>query len=138
MGSFSDYLELKLLDHVAGKTSFTMPAVVAVGLCTGDPTDAGIGSDCSEVDKTGYARKSVAATDWKAAATGSIINSAEIIFVECTNTAGWGKVTHFAIFDSAGAKKGNMLAHGALTTSKTIEKGETCKFASGDLKITLT
>lgn len=138
MGSFSDYLELELLDHIAGKGAYTMPAVVAVGLCTSDPTDAGVGSSCSEVAATAYARKSIAAADWKAAATGSILNSEEITFVECTNAAGWGKVTHFAIFDTAAAATGNMLAHGALTTSKTIEKGETCKFASGDLKITLT
>lgn len=138
MGSFSDFLELKLLDHMSGRASYTMPAVVAVGLCTGDPTDAGVGSNCSEVAATAYARKSIAAADWKAAASGSILNSEEITFVECTNTAGWGKVTHFAIFDTAGAGAGNMLAHGALTTSKTIEKGETCKFAAGDLKISLT
>jgi hypothetical protein len=138
MGSFSDYLELKLLDHMAGKTSFTMPAVVAIGLCLADPTDAGTGANSSECTATNYARKSIAAADWNSAATGSITNSEDITFVECTNTAGWGKITHFAIYDTAAAGAGNMLAHGALTTSKTIEKGETCKFAAGDLKITLT
>ena len=136
-GSFSDFLETSLLDHMAGKTSYTMPAVVAIGLCLADPTDAGTGVTSSECEATDYHRRSIAATDWNAAATGSITNVADITFTECTNAAGWGKITHFAIYDTSNTLLGNMLVHGSLTTSKTIEKGETCKFAAGDLKISL-
>ena len=54
MGSFTDYLENKVLDHVVGKTSFTMPAVVAVALFTAAPSDAGGGTEVTNANN--YAR----------------------------------------------------------------------------------
>ena len=37
----SDYLEGKILDHIFGIASFTVPGTVYVGLHKGDPTDTG-------------------------------------------------------------------------------------------------
>ena len=47
-GTFSDYTENELLDHIMGVGSLTMPTVY-VALCTGDPTDAGTGASMNEV-----------------------------------------------------------------------------------------
>lgn len=130
MGSFSDYLENKFLDHLVGKTSFTMPTCY-VGLSTADPLDTGAG--LAEPSVGAYARVATAGADWNAAAGGAIDNANDITFPEAT--ASWGTITHFALFDAATA--GNMLAHGSLTTPKTIESGEIAKFAAGDIDLTL-
>lgn len=130
MGSFSDYAELKILDHIVGKTSFTMPTVY-VALFTVTPSDAAAsGTECSGGS---YARKSTAGSDWSAAASGAISNAAAITFA--TATASWGTVVAFALFDAA--TSGNMLAWGALTASKAIDSGDTAQFNIGELDITL-
>lgn len=131
MGSFSDYLEAKLLDHVVGKTSFTMPSTVYVALYTTAPNDASTaGTPSPGVEVTGgsYARKSTAGADWNAAASGSISNANTITFV--TATGSWGTVLAFALVDSASGA-GNILAWGTLGTSKTIGTGDTASFAGG-------
>jgi len=134
MGSFSNYTELKVLEHVVGKTSYTMPSVWAA-LCTADPGEAGTGASMSEVANAGaYARVSTSAK-WGAAAAGLIENNAEIVFPEAT--ASWGVVTHFTLVDSGTYGAGNMLAYGTLTASKTIDPGDTPKFAVGAIDITL-
>lgn len=127
--SYSDYAELKILDHLSGKTSFTMPTVY-VGLYTATPSDAGGGT---EVSGGSYARKSTAGSDWAAASSGSTSNAAVITFV--TATGSWGTVTHFGLFDAASA--GNLLEWAALTTSKTIGNGDVASFPIGNLVRTL-
>jgi hypothetical protein len=127
--SMSDYAEAKVLDHMSGKTSFTMPTVY-VGLYTAAPSDAGGGT---EVTGGSYARKSTAGSDWAAAASGSTSNAAIITFV--TASGSWGTVTHFGLFDASTA--GNLLEWAALTTSKTISNGDVASFPIGNLVRTL-
>jgi len=127
MAALSDYLENKLLDHIVGKTSYTMPSVW-VGLYTVTPSDAGGGT---EVTGGSYARKSTVGSDWTAASGGALSNAQVITFIPAT--ADWGAVVAFALFDAASA--GNMLAWGTVT--KTIQNGDTASFAIGDLDITL-
>ncbi len=137
MGSFSDYSEDMILDHIVGKTSFTMPTTVAVSLCTADPTDAGTGASQNEVSNTNsYARTDTAPGDWAAASGGAISNGNDITFPEASGS--WGTVSHFALNDSASYGAGNMLAHSILGASKAIGNGDTPKFAAGDLDITLS
>lgn len=128
-GSFSDYTENKVLDHIVGKTSFTMPTAY-VALFTVAPTDAGGGT---EVSGGSYARESTAGADWNAASSGAISNANAITFT--TATGDWGTVVACALFDAA--TSGNMLAWGDLTTSKAVNSGDTASFAAGDLDITL-
>jgi len=135
MGSFSNYAEAKILDHIVGKTSFTMPTAY-IALCTADPTEAGTGASITEVaDANAYARVTTAGSDWDAAAAGATANAAAIEFTEASGS--WGTVTHFAILDSATHGAGNMLAYGALTASKAVTDGDTVIFAIGDLSATL-
>lgn len=130
MGSFADYWENEILDHVFGKGSYTPPTIY-VGLSTADPTDDGSGL----VEPTGnaYARVSTLAADWNVASGGALDNANDITFSEATGS--WGTITHFALFDAATG--GNMLAHGALSASKAIGSGDVAKFAAGDLDVSL-
>lgn len=135
MGSFSDYAENIVLDHVTGKTAYEMPTIY-VGLATADPTDAGTGASFNECANSGsYARKSTVGGDWNAASGGATSNANDITFVEATGS--WGTATHFALLDSGSWGAGNMIAHSILTVSKTIDSGDTPKFAAGELDVTL-
>jgi len=130
-GSKSDFLELELLDHVLGNAAYSAPATVYIALYTVAPTDAGGGT---EVTGGSYVRKSVTNNDtnWPAASGGAKSNGTEITFVEAT--ASWGEVVAFGIFDAESA--GNLLYWADLTANKTIDSGDTAKFAVGDLEIT--
>lgn len=135
MGSFSNYTELKVLDHIVGKTSFTMPTAY-LALATADPTDAGTGASMNEcANANSYARVSTAGADWAAAAAGANQNANDITFPEASGS--WGTVTHFALVDSGTWGAGNMIGHGSLAASKAIGSGDTPKFAAGDIDITL-
>jgi hypothetical protein len=130
MGSFSDFWEVEILDHIFGKGSYTPPTHIYVALSTADPTDSG-GSIAEP--GSNYARKSTDPADWDAAVSGALDNANAITFVEATGN--WGHLTHFALFDHASA--GNMLAHGTLGTAKDIDSGDTVSFAAGDLDVSL-
>jgi hypothetical protein len=130
MGSFADYWENEILDHLFGKGSYTPPTIY-VGLSTADPTDDTSG--LAEPSGGSYARVATAGADWNVASGGAIDNTNDITFPEATGN--WGTITHFVLFDAASA--GNMLAHGSVSASKTIGSGDTAKFAAGDLDITL-
>jgi len=130
MGSFSDYWENKILDHIFGKGSYTPPTIY-VGLSTADPTDDGSG--LAEPSGNAYARTQTSSSDWNAASNGSLDNGSDITFAQATGS--WGTITHFALFDAATA--GNMLAHGVLSQPKTIGNSDTARFQAGDLDISL-
>lgn len=134
MSAMSDYLEGQLIAHIFRTASFTKPTVLAVGLFTAAPTDAGGGT---EVTGGSYARATLNPLDanWAAPSAGNGVTSNSSTITFATPTAGWGLVTHFAIFDAASA--GNLLFWGALTTSKTINSGDTVSFPAGSLTITL-
>ena len=65
--SLSNYSENKILDHLVGKTSFTMPTVW-VGLSTANPGETASG--LAEPVGGDYARVETAGSDWAAAANG--------------------------------------------------------------------
>lgn len=128
--SKSDYAENKTVDWCTGKADPpTSIGARYVALFTAAPSDTGGGT---EVSGGSYARKSTAAADWNAAATGSASNANAITFV--TPSGSWGVVTHFGIFDASTA--GNLIRWAVLTTSKTIGTGDTPSFAAGTLVVT--
>jgi hypothetical protein len=127
MAAMSNYLENALINATLRNTAFTSPSTVYVGLFTSDPTDAGSGN---EVSGGSYARKSMA---FGSPSNGASTNSSAVEFDQATGN--WGTITHFALFDAL--TTGNMLYHGALTTSKTIETGDVFKFASASVSVTL-
>jgi hypothetical protein len=126
MAAMSNYLETALVNAVLRNTSYTSPTTVYVGLFTSDPTDAGSGT---EVSGGSYARKAMA---FSSPSNGATSNSSAVEFDQAT--ASWGTVTHFGLFDASSS--GNLLLHGALTASKTIDNGDVFKFATSALTAT--
>jgi len=127
MSAMSDYLELKILDHITGRTAYTKPSAVYLGLSTGDFTDTGSGS--SELTGNNYSRVSVA---FDAAASGATSNTSAIDFAAASGN--WGTVSHWALFDAA--TSGNALITGSFSASKTIETNDVLRIAAGDLDLT--
>jgi hypothetical protein len=126
MSALSDYLENEILDHILGTGAYTMPTNVYVGLSTGSFNDDNSGT---ELSGSGYTRK---VASFGAASSGTASNDAAIEFPAATGS--WGTVSHFGIFDASSS--GNLLIHGALTSSKVIESGDILKVAVGDMDIT--
>jgi len=129
MSAFSNTVEDAILNHYLRNIAIgAPPATVYVALYTSDPGETNSGT---EVSGNAYARQAVT---FNAPSSGACTNSADITFPEAT-PAGWGTVTHFAIFNAATA--GTMLFYGALTTSKTVSAGDIVRFKAGQLSIAL-
>lgn len=131
-GTFTDYLEDKVLKHVFTNTAYTAPTTIHIGLFTAAPSDTGGGTEVSTVS-TGYTRQTVAltvsGTNPTLATNGSAVEWSAA-------TASWGTITHIALFDAASA--GNMLAWADLTTSRLVNSGDIFRIPVGDLDITLS
>jgi hypothetical protein len=127
MAAMSDFLENALINATLRNTTYTSPADVYVGLFTTDPTDDGSGT---EVSGGSYART---IATFATPSNGASSTDADVQFPQATGN--WGTVTHFGIFDAL--TTGNLLYHGALTSSKTIETGDVFKIATGNLTVTL-
>lgn len=133
MGSLSDFGENKWIEHLCS-TAYTPAATVYLALCTADPTDAATGASCNEcANANNYGR--VACT-FGAASARAIANSGTVTFP--TASGSWGTASHFVIVDSATYGAGNVLAHGALSTSKSIVNGNTPSFAAGQISVSVT
>lgn len=129
MSAASDYLENKVLDHVLGGSTYTQPSTIYVGLWTADD-GLESGTLTSEVSGGSYAREAIT---FDAASGGSADSAATVTFP--TATANWGTITHVALMDAS--TSGNVLFHGSVTTSKTIESGDTFQISAGNLTISL-
>jgi hypothetical protein len=129
MGSFSNYLENKILDHIFKVAAYAVPTNIYVALSTADPGEAG--GTIAEPVGNAYARTVM--NVWDAAAGGATQNTNQITFPQATGS--WGTITHFALFDASVA--GNMLAHGALSVAKAVTNGDTPRFNAGDIDVTL-
>lgn len=133
--SFTNRTAQALLNYLFSKTSnFDTQPTIFVGLSTADPGETG--GTLAEPSGNNYARVSTAGTDWNAAtlADPSLIDNANAIDFP-TPSGSWGTVTHFALFDASTG--GNLIASGALDSSRAIENGDTVSFPAGDLNLTL-
>ena len=128
-GSLTNYAEVEILDHIVGKTSFTMPTAY-VALFTVAPTDAGGGT---EVTGGSYARVQTAGADWAAASGGAITNAEDIVFP--TASASWGEIVAAALMDASSG--GNMLIWGDLAAPKTVGEDDTFSLPAGNIDFTL-
>lgn len=122
--SLSNYLETALLNHAFRGTAYTQPSGLYLALFTSDPGETGASG---EVSGNAYARQSFAGT-----VTGDTFTATGNIDFPAA-TGSWGTITHCAIFDAVSG--GNMLAGGALTTSRSIGSGDI--FRESSLTVTL-
>ena len=124
MGSKTDYLELKTLDHNLGTASFTSPTTVYIALLTASPTDTG--SQSNEVGGgVGYAREIIT---FDAAAAG-VTQNVLLIQFDTPTGAGWGTVTHWALVDAL--TSGNYLYWSAFDTARVIAAGDDVEIPIG-------
>jgi hypothetical protein len=141
MTAASDFLENKVLDHVLRYSTapYTAPSTLYLALFNNTSGNAATNLEAGTLTdetatsgSTAYARKSVT---FAAASSGSSATNATVTFD--TATASWGTITHVAIMDGATRGAGNVLFYGAVTTSKTIDTGDTFQVTSGNLTISL-
>lgn len=130
MSSLSDHAEQLVLNWLFTTETATRPAGRFMELYTAAPNDAGGGT---VVSGGGYVRKAIAFTA-AASPGGTTANSGAVVFT--ASGGSWGTVTHMAIFDAVSG--GNLLAHGALVSSRTIDDTDTLTFAIGTVNITMT
>lgn len=123
-GNLSDHLENKVLDHILGTTSYTMPTA-HLALYTVAPTDSTAGT---EVSGGSYVRKTIA---FNAASSGSAVNSANVDFT------GMPAATVVAVAVCDALTSGNILVYGTLASSRTLIAGDTLRISSGDLSISV-
>jgi hypothetical protein len=126
MSAASNYTETLALTFLLTNSTATRPTAWYVALFTTDPTDAGSGT---EVSGTSYARQSVAFT----VSGDTASNSATVTFPAAGSN--WGTISHVGVYDASSS--GNLLFHGAVTTPKAIDTGDTFQITSGNLDITL-
>jgi hypothetical protein len=131
LDAMSNFLETELLDHVLNNDAYTSPTIVYIALYTAAPSDAGGGTEVSGGAYGRVALDSSTTNKWTNAG-GTADNISAITFTQAT--ASWGTVTHMGIFDASTA--GNLLLWGTLTTSRTVNNGDTFEFAAGDLDVT--
>jgi len=138
MSAASNYLENKVLDHVLTSTSYTAPTTRYLALFTNGSgnaaanLEAGTLTDEVTTSSSAYSRKAVT---FAAASSGTSATNATVTFDAAT--ANWGTITHVAVMDGGTAGAGNVLFWGAVTTSKTIETGDTFQVSSGNLTVSL-
>ena len=144
MAAISDFLENSLIDAIFRGQAFSSPTTIYVALYTAAPSDSGGGT---EVTGGSYARvavtsslanwagtQSAGSTSASSGTSGVTSNNAAITFP--SPTANWGVVTHVGLLTASSG--GNLLAHGALSASKTINNGDAAPtFPIGSLTFTL-
>jgi hypothetical protein len=134
MGSLSNYAENALLNHMTTNSAYTPVATLYLALATADPTDAATGASMSEVANSGsYARTAIT---FGAAASRRVTQSGAVTFPAATGS--WGTITHWAIVDSSTHGAGNVLAYGALGTSKSVVSGNTPNVPTTDVYVEIT
>jgi hypothetical protein len=138
LSAASNYLENKVLDHVLkyGTAPYTGATTLYLALFNNTSgsaaanLEAGTLTDETSTSGTAYGRKTVT---FASASSGSSATNATVTFD--TATANWGTITHVAVMDAE--TSGNVLFYGAVTTSKTIETGDTFQVSSGNLTVAL-
>ena len=78
MGSFSNYLENRLLDHLFCKNTYMSPTIY-VALSTADPGEGGTGM-AEPYAQNGYNRVATSENNWNDAVNGLIDNYTELTF----------------------------------------------------------
>lgn len=119
-----------LLKHAFKIASMSQPTHLYVRLCTAAPgfADAISNEVASAYDYTGELND-----DWQLESAGKISNTNEIEFATA-NGGNWGTITH-AVAMTTASGAGTLYGVSALSPTRTVNDGETLKFAAGELEI---
>lgn len=119
----SSYLRDKIIKHVLGEASYTMPTNVYLALYTTNPTVADTGT---EVTGGSYARQQLS---FASASGGVKVSNTSETFTSMPTTT----VTHWGIRDASSG--GNLLYFGAFDLPIALTSGNNLPIASGDIVI---
>jgi hypothetical protein len=135
-GTIADFAANKLLDHVMGDTSFTIPAAVYLAFDTTIPVVGDSGSSMTEPNSTwtNYARQQLLSASFDAAASRQKNYSAIIDFGTATTTTdttlkGW------AILNGSTINAGDCLWIGTTDGDVIVQNGNPVKVTAGNLDI---
>jgi hypothetical protein len=134
----SQYAMHLLVDHINGKTSFTMPTTVAMTLCTANPASTSTGASQAETAYVGYGRQTLAGAAFVAATTATpsvSTNASTITFANCTGTG--STLLGFTLCDSATTGAGNMLWFGSLASTVISTTQTPPTVAAGALSLSM-
>jgi hypothetical protein len=133
MSALSNSAEKLLLDFMMTTGTATRPTAWYVALYTSPPDDASTGSTGgTEVSGNGYSRQAVT---FAAASTPGGTTTSTNAQSFTASGGDFGTVGWMAIIDASSG--GNMLWHGALTTARTVNDGDTLTFSTGNIDLTL-
>lgn len=132
-GSLSDAMEIQILDHIFKTGAWTVPTNLYIALSKSTISDTVTGTIPGELSGGAYAR--VTCNTWDAAAAGATENTQPITWAQAT--ADWGVVTYFAIVNAITAATGLVIGWGDLTVTKNVQSGDTARFATGDIDVTM-
>ena len=151
MAALSDFSEAQLLRHLYMSSTFPKPPMLALALMGSPALDADSGNfggtvgqltggTGRELAKTGaYQRYEIGPpgdVHFNApGAAGLIDNTSGYTWPQATSN--WGWISGVAIMDSILYSTGNIIMHGSLTTAKQIASGDTFRFQTSDLDISL-
>lgn len=125
-GSFSNYMETLVLDHLFWKDTYT-EQFTYLGLCNADPGEGGTGEFSDELPHVdGYERVETHSALWNPSVAGLITNAAPLSFPMAE--ADWGLVTHLAIYDDGNYGQGNLLMSCEIQAPVFITVGTILKF----------
>lgn len=109
----------KIVDHVNGKTTFTLPAATAAALATSAPASTTTGATLAETTYTNYTRVTLTQATWSNAATAATpsvaTNNGAITWPNCGVTG--ATLLGFMILDSATVGAGANLWYGTLAST---------------------
>jgi hypothetical protein len=125
-GGLTDFTKRKLLDHVFGGPTYTPAGTVYLGLGTSVS-----GESITEWDESSYNRQAAA---FDAASGGACVNSDAETFTASV-LDGEATLSAFGVWDDATA--GNLLVVGPLSTSRTVQIGDTALIPDSGFTVTL-
>lgn len=129
MAAFSNYFEDAITGWINGTTFPTAPSNLYVTLYNGDPTDAGTGGTAL------FTRVAIASGGWTrgTGGAGTVSNTAQILITSSAGSS--GTASHVAVWDAS--TSGNLVFHGALASSLSINSGDEVRFNAGALQLTV-
>jgi len=133
-----------MLDKMFRNQTYAQPATyIALLDTTGADTDTTLTTAGKEVSGTSYARVLVnksggASPAWNAVSGGATYNANDVSFAT-VGSGGWAGIVGMAIVDAATLDTGNVLMYdNDQVVDQSANAGDTVKFSSGDIDVSLT
>lgn len=131
--SLGDAVELKILDHITGQSTYGA-VTPYLGLWTSAVDDTSTAATSGEANYTTYARQAISGTNMSPAASGAVTNDVAITFPAVT--AGDDTITYWMLCSSS-AGAGDNIAWGTCTSTLVDVTHTPPTVAVGALDITL-